>query len=145
MQSTDAYADERVNGPANTSVWNSGSNMLDGLGGVDLLQGGAGDDTLDGGVGDDTLEGGAGDDTILYTVGDGTDLVDGGADEDTLLVDGTASAEIFRIEADAPNSRFLIDIGDDGSDELTVTNVEHLSLSTGDGGDRKSTRLNSSH
>src|SRR3546814_15463555 len=26
-------------------------------------------------------------------------------------------------------------IGDDGSDELTVTNVEHLSLSTGDGGD----------
>src|SRR3546814_12708075 len=26
-------------------------------------------------------------------------------------------------------------IGDDGSDELTGTNVEHLSLSTGDGGD----------
>ena len=51
-----------------------------------VLTGGAGGDTIDGGLGADTLDGGAGNDTITY---DGLDVsIAGGADTDTLLVNG---------------------------------------------------------
>jgi hypothetical protein len=46
----------------------------------DTLLGGLGNDTLTGGTGNDVLNGGLGNDTLNYTIGDGADAVDGGAD-----------------------------------------------------------------
>ena len=48
-----------------------------------------GSNLIDGGAGDDTLAGGAGNDTFLYTVGAGVDTIDGGSGTDTLSVSGT--------------------------------------------------------
>ena len=132
---TDPNPDATGNASANTIVGNSGANILAGLGGDDTLQGGDGNDTLEGGSGNDAIDGGAGDDLVLYTVGDGTDTVDGGIGTDTLSVSGTAAAESFTVEADGANTRFLVDVGNDGSDELTATSVENLTIATGNGGD----------
>jgi Ca2+-binding RTX toxin-like protein len=131
---TDPNPDATGNATANTIVGNGGANVLAGLAGDDTLQGGDGDDTLEGGDGDDAIDGGAGDDLVLYTVGDGIDTVDGGTGTDTLSVSGTAAAESFTVEADGANARFLVDVGNDGSDDLTATSIENLTIATGDGG-----------
>jgi Ca2+-binding RTX toxin-like protein len=71
-----------------TIVVNGGSNLIDGQGG---------NDTLDAGGGSDTVLGGAGDDHILYAIGNGTDTMDGGDDEDTLTITGTAAANTLSV------------------------------------------------
>ena len=84
--------------------------------GADTLISGSGDDFLYGEDGDDSLDGNAGDDVLQG--GDGDDLLYGHAGEDTLR--GGADNDTLHGGTDA--------------DELT-----------GGSGDRKSTRLNSSH
>ncbi|NVK17244.1 MAG: cadherin-like domain-containing protein, partial [Methylocystaceae bacterium] len=93
---------------------NSGNDTIYGEANADTISGGAGDDTLDGGSGDDVISGGAGNDVILgggnwghdtMMGGDGNDLfifdgathdsvngndwVDGGADFDTIQLNGS--------------------------------------------------------
>ena len=60
---------------------------------IQNVNGGAGNDTIfgndnaniiSGAGGNDTIDAGAGDDTILYTVGDGVDIIDGGANTPTV-------------------------------------------------------------
>jgi Ca2+-binding RTX toxin-like protein len=80
---------------------NGGNDLLNGNGGVDLLNGGTGDDRLNGGIGNDTVNGDAGNDLITWnftgpTAG-GRDLINGGADIDTVQINGNATAETFRI------------------------------------------------
>ncbi len=94
-----------------TIVVNGGSNLVDGQGG---------DDTIDAGGGNDTVLGGAGNDHILYAIGNGSDTVDGGDDEDTLTITGTTGANTL-------NVLFL------GSSLVSVaggvvSNVEHVDL-----------------
>ncbi len=48
-------------------------------GGNDIVQGGNGNDIITGSTGNDNLQGNAGSDTFLYTAGDGSDTVNGGA------------------------------------------------------------------
>ena len=79
---------------------------------IQNVNGGAGNDTIfgndnaniiSGAGGNDTIDAGAGDDTILYTVGDGVDIIDGGAntpDGDTLAVSGTAGDDIIHVVLD---------------------------------------------
>ena len=79
---------------------------------IQNVNGGAGNDTIfgndnaniiSGAGGNDTIDAGAGDDTILYTVGDGVDIIDGGAntpDGDTLAVSGTAGDDIIDVVLD---------------------------------------------
>lgn len=57
----------------------SGNDLLHGGLGNDELNGGQGNDTLDGGLGDDVLVGGEGADTYRYALGDGRDVISGGA------------------------------------------------------------------
>jgi Ca2+-binding RTX toxin-like protein len=65
------------------------ADLISGAGGNDLINGGLGNDSLLGGAGDDTLLGGRGLDTLNGGLGsfssgsDGSDLLDGGRDEDT--------------------------------------------------------------
>ncbi|WP_257166615.1 VCBS domain-containing protein [Bradyrhizobium sp. SRS-191] len=81
-----------------------GDDILVGGSGVDVLYGGAGNDVIKGGGGDDRLFGGAGNDKFLYTVGDGNDVIDGGAESgsafpnyDVLEITGDGNARNFTI------------------------------------------------
>ncbi|WP_316202812.1 MULTISPECIES: VCBS domain-containing protein [unclassified Bradyrhizobium] len=84
----------------------NGDDILVGGNGVggDVLYGGAGNDIIIGGGGGDRLFGGAGNDTFLYTVGDGSDVIDGGSESgttfpnyDVLAITGDGNARNFTI------------------------------------------------
>ncbi len=77
------------------------ADVLNGGADTDNLNGGAGNDSLNGGSGNDAVNGDAGNDLITWnftgaTAG-GRDLINGGADIDTVQINGNASAETFRI------------------------------------------------
>ena len=134
------------NDGANVITGNSGDNVITGLGGADTLHGGGGNDTLIGGLGNDTITGDAGDDVVQYTLGDGVDIIDGGAGTDTLAVSGTAgndtihvslngSGVIGSVEGMSPTNveRYTVD-GGSGSDTLTYTGTTSavtVNLATG--------------
>ena len=61
------------------------------------VNGEGGSDTIHGGSNDDTLSGGAGDDTFVYDVNEGSDIADGGADNDLMIVNGSGADETFNI------------------------------------------------
>lgn len=71
--------------------------VLFGQSGADSLYGGDGNDQLDGGSGTDRAYGGNGNDLFLYTVGDGSGVMDGGADSDQLQISGTGSSETLDV------------------------------------------------
>ena len=64
------------NALANDMDGNSAANQLFGGGGDDNINGGDGADLIDGGTGDDTLSGGTGDDTDIIIGGAGNDTID---------------------------------------------------------------------
>jgi Ca2+-binding RTX toxin-like protein len=68
----------------------SGTNTIDGGGGVDVITSGAGNDTLYGGAGNDQLYGGA--DNDYLNGGLGNDRIDGGAGVDTIDYGAAGSA-----------------------------------------------------
>ncbi len=70
---------------ADTIIGSAGGDNIQGNGGFDSLVGGDGNDTLEGVNANDTVEGGLGDDLILFDgQSTGRDVVDGGADNDTI-------------------------------------------------------------
>ncbi|WP_425089387.1 cadherin-like domain-containing protein [Stappia sp.] len=72
--------DRLLGGTENDSLYGQdGNDLLRGESGADWLYGGAGDDRLEGGTENDTLYGEDGSDIFLYTLGDGYDVVHGGA------------------------------------------------------------------
>lgn len=75
-----------------------GQDRLDGGAGEDRLDGGPDRDELDGGLGTDQILGGDGDDVIIVSAGDvdarGTEVIEGGAGADTLLLDGFTPGDI---------------------------------------------------
>lgn len=87
-----SFAGDNITGSANADI-------LDGGAGADTINGDAGNDTLSGGAGNnDVVNGGAGNDLIIYNFGDGTDAsYDGGADTDTLRINGTAGANTLNV------------------------------------------------
>ena len=84
----------------------SGNDTLLGKGGVDFLFGGDGNDTLTGGDGDDQMFGEAGNDRMIWNPGDDTDLMEGGAGNDTAEVNGGNGAETFTATANGTRVRF---------------------------------------
>ncbi len=78
-------------------IGGAGNDTLTGNNAVNILDGGAGDDTIRGAGASDTIRGGVGNDTVLYTIGDGADAIDGGADSDTLTVTGTAANNTLNV------------------------------------------------
>jgi VCBS repeat-containing protein len=124
------------NNLANSITGNTGGNNLSGAGGNDVLVGGAGADTLSGGGGDDTLH---------WDPSDA--LVDGGANNDTLVLGGSilfvlsdfAGSVIQEIEViqlagneavvldatavAAINGADLLTINGDGGDTVTATDA----------------------
>jgi Ca2+-binding RTX toxin-like protein len=109
--------------------WVSGDDGNDAISSGDLadvLLGGAGNDTLTGGTGNDTVRGGAGNDTINYTVDShGADVVDGGADADTLVLTSGSGDQILNVTFNGTSITAF-----EGG---TLTNVESVTANLGAG------------
>jgi Ca2+-binding RTX toxin-like protein len=84
----------------------AGNDTLLGKGGNDFLFGGAGNDTLTGGDADDQIFGEGGDDRMIWNPGDDTDMLEGGAGNDTAEVNGGNGAEVFTATANGTRVRF---------------------------------------
>ena len=139
----------------------SGNDTLLGKGGFDFLFGGSENDTLTGGDGDDQVFGESGNDRMIWNPGDDTDLNEGGADADTVEVNGGNGAEQFTTTANGTRVRFdrinpapfSIDIGtsekltvnaNGGDDSYSATgNLAALIAITVDGGTNNDTLLGS--
>jgi Ca2+-binding RTX toxin-like protein len=116
-----------LNGAAETSaalsaLGGAGNDVLTGGAGKDMLSGNAGNDTLTGNNGDDTL--GAGTGTDILSGGAGNDILDLGAGLDAAdKIDGGANADTLKLDGDyAAGVTFTA---------TTVTTVEAISLAAG--------------
>ncbi len=108
-----------------------GNDVFIGTDDANSLRGNEGNDTFVGGLGDDSIDGGTGNDRILYALGDGADVVDGGADVDTLVVTtpGAAANLIQYVKAvgsDLQMTPFDYGFVTPYDVTLTVRNVEIL-------------------
>jgi Ca2+-binding RTX toxin-like protein len=139
----------------------AGNDTLLGKGGFDFLFGGVDNDTLTGGDADDQVFGEGGNDRMVWNPGDDTDLNEGGADTDTVEVNGGNGAEVFTTTANGTRVRFdrldpapfSIDIGtseklvlnaNGGNDSFSATgNLAALIQITVDGGAGNDTVLGS--
>jgi Ca2+-binding RTX toxin-like protein len=99
-----------------------GNDTIDGGDGNDIIYGQEGNDTIDGGIGNDTITGGTGTDRMYGGAGSDTfrlangefassELIDGGADNDTILLTNATTVDFTT---------------------GTITAVENLTGSTGD-------------
>jgi Ca2+-binding RTX toxin-like protein len=84
-----------------TMLGGAGVDSVNGVAGNDLLDGGDGNDALDGGLGDDIVFGGLGNDRVLGNAGRdlllggaGLDALNGGNDDDILVADVVAGADV---------------------------------------------------
>lgn len=95
-------------GGNDTITGSSGADVILGGIGDDTLNGGDGNDTLTGGTGVDTVNGGNGNDTIVVAGTDGMfDMIDGGADTDTLSLT-TATATFNGLNATTSSLETLV-------------------------------------
>jgi Ca2+-binding RTX toxin-like protein len=106
-------------------VGNNSASIINALGGDDAILAGGGDDTVNAGLGndriegqggDDTIDAGDGDDVIVWNVGNGSDVIDGGANTgvnsvgDRLIINGNIDNELFQIiSLTDPNNGGLVD------------------------------------
>jgi hypothetical protein len=102
----DVFSGNTIDGTANdvdhTGVRELGNNLIVGDdpsgniilggGGNDRIVGGSGNDVFTGGTGNDQLFGNGGDDHFHWSVGDGFDSFNGGADSDTIFIVNTDHA-----------------------------------------------------
>ncbi|WP_160006093.1 peroxidase family protein [Rhizobium sp. 18055] len=92
VQGTDA-SNAGITGGANAE-------LILGFDGNDTINGNAGNDIIHGGEGTDTINAGDGDDLIVWNVGEGRDIVSGGANTavgDTMVINGNAAGETFSV------------------------------------------------
>ena len=110
----------------------AGNDTITGSQGADTLIGGDGNDSVTGGRGDDVAFLGAGNDSFSWNPGDGSDTVEGQADVDTLLFNGSNAGEKFDISANGSRVRLFRDVGNVTMD---LNSVEHIQLATLGGAD----------
>ncbi len=111
----------------------SGDDTLLGKGGADFLFGGSGNDVLTGGDGDDQMFGEAGNDRMIWNPGDDSDLMEGGAGEDTAEINGGNGGETFTITANGTRVRF--DRVDPAPFAVDIGTTENLVLNANGGDD----------
>jgi Ca2+-binding RTX toxin-like protein len=89
----------------------AGDDTIRGSNGIDVLMGGENNDFIDGQQGNDVVFGGPGDDTFQWDPGDGSDTIEGQADNDRLVFNGSAGSEIFDASANGSRVRFTRNLG----------------------------------
>jgi Ca2+-binding RTX toxin-like protein len=117
----------------------SGNDTLRGGSGGEVLIGGTGGDVVIGGRGNDLGLMGDGNDTFVWNPGDGSDIVEGQADVDTLQFNGANVNETIALSANGSRARLTRDVGSifmdlngvedvnvvavGGTDDLTVNDL----------------------
>ncbi|WP_421982980.1 cadherin domain-containing protein [Roseibium sp.] len=101
---------------------NGGRDLLFGDGGNDTISGGSGDDIIVGGTGDDTLSGGDGSDLFMHGLGDGNDVIEGGA--------GTAWTDVIDLGG-GPGVTAAGEYGTDWTVTITNGSVEKTDTENG--------------
>ncbi len=109
-----------------------GNDTITGSRGNDVLIGGAGNDTVTGGAGNDVALLGDGDDTFIWNPGDGSDIVEGQAGDDTLRFNGSNANETITVSANGSRVRLFRDVGNVTMD---INDVESTVVSAGAGDD----------
>jgi VCBS repeat-containing protein len=101
----------------------AGNDIMWGGAGADHMSGGAGNDFLDGGAAADMIYGYAGDDTIVYDAADAI-TVDGGIDEDTLILSLDANATFTQLYT-VPVNFEILDLTKNGNHTISgnITSV----------------------
>ena len=112
----------------------SGNDSIVGTSAFNTLNGGGGPDFLLGGPGNDLLNGDAGTDVIMWSNGDGTDVMDGGADADTVVVNGSTSAG-DQLQVQANGTRIDFDRVTPGPFSLDIGTTETLIVNGAGGND----------
>ena len=107
-----------------TLTGSANANRLDGGPGVDRLDALGGPDVVRGGIGDDVVLLGTGNDTFDWMPGDGSDVVDGQGDNDTLRFSGANVGESFDLSANGGRLRLTRNIGTVSMDVGGVENVD---------------------
>ena len=103
----------------------AGNDSLVGSFAVNIINGGAGGDWIVAGPGADIVNGGAGGDTLVWSNGDGTDVVEGGTEVDTVQVNGsTTSGDFFTVAPNGTNWGFYQDAGMDALLEQARTTFD---------------------
>ena len=105
----------------------TGNDLLLGGANADVLRGGAGNDTLIGGGGNDVKLGEDGNDLLIWNNGDGSDLMEGGADDDTVQVNGADGAG-DDISIDPNGARVRVQRNNLGLFALDIGTVENLDI-----------------
>jgi Ca2+-binding RTX toxin-like protein len=118
---------------ADRLVGQAGNDTLAGEGGADTLTGGMGNDTATGGDADDLVFGQGGDDRMIWDPGDDTDVNEGGAGVDNVVVNGAAGAEQFTTTANGARVRF--DRLNPAPFAVDIGTSERLTLNAGGGND----------
>ena len=103
---------------------------------TNILSGGPGNDAIVGAGGNDTLNGDAGVDVLVWSNGDGTDLMNGGTELDTVQVNGriVGDPDLFTISAGAAG-RLAFARGGTGPFALDIGTTETLTVNGIDGDD----------
>lgn len=134
---TGTNADDTIFGGSedDTIKGRGGDDTLQGNQGADSVDGGNGDDTIAGGWQDsevDTVNGGGGDD---YVLGFSNDIISGGSDYDTLVLNFSpnAGAQTFNLQNLHGNSAHVVNTGVAGN--LTVSGFEFVVAIGGSGAD----------
>jgi hypothetical protein len=87
-----------------------GDDRITGTDDGELIRGEDGDDFLDGNRGEDDVRGGNGNDTFQWDPGDGSDIIDGRADKDTMQFNGSNANEHIELTGDEGHVRLTRDI-----------------------------------
>jgi Ca2+-binding RTX toxin-like protein len=127
-------ADSIYGGFGNDTVFAGGGNdLVVGGEGNDMIFGGAGDDTLIGSKGADAIYAGAGDDVVLWTPGEGSDLLVGDDGTDTLRLEATGLsleqiAGMLRYDGWPATPPTVVQEAGSGKSYLLVGGLENVTL-----------------
>jgi len=110
----------------------AGNDTVVGSQGADLILGGSGNDLVKGGRGDDAALLGAGDDIFVSNPGDGSDVVEGQADNDTMLFNRANVSENFDISANGERVRFTRNVANITMDLNDVERIDVTALGGAD-------------
>jgi Ca2+-binding RTX toxin-like protein len=110
----------------------SGNDRLLGSNGPDTMVGGIGNDFVDGQQNNDTVLMGSGADTFQWDPGDGSDVVEGGTETDTMVFNGSAGDEVFDVSPNGSRVRFTRNLA---TIALDLDDVERMTLNAFAGAD----------
>jgi Ca2+-binding RTX toxin-like protein len=110
----------------------AGDDTITGSNGADALLGGPGTDFIDGNQGNDTAFGGTGPDTFQWDPGDGSDILEGRKNFDTLRFNASNINEKIELSANGPRLRLTRDVA---AIVMDIAGVEAVNVQSFGGAD----------